>query len=130
MSLQKREIDMTGRSLSPLQAQTLKSQKHITLVTVPDLGFFPIHYNCRVKPFSDVAFRRALAYCVPKKRIVEEFYEGYAQEAHSTISPMNKYWYNPNVEKFDLDLDKARKILKDAGYEWDNQGKLYYPKGK
>jgi peptide/nickel transport system substrate-binding protein len=97
---------------------------------IRELGLYPIHYNCRKKPFDDVAFRRALAYCIPKKRIVEEFYEGYGVVAHSTIGSMNKYWHNPDVEKIDLDMDKARKILKDAGYEWDSAGKLYYPAKK
>ncbi|MGD0627622.1 MAG: ABC transporter substrate-binding protein [Thermodesulfobacteriota bacterium] len=130
MALQKKEIDVVGWNLSPLQAKTLKSNMSITVVNVPNHGFYPIHYNCRKKPFDDVAFRRALAYCVPKKRIVEEFHEGYAVEAQSTIGPMNGFWHNPNVEKFDLALEKARKTLKDAGYEWDSKGKLYYPKGK
>ena len=130
MALQRREIDVIGWNLSPLQAKQLKGMKGVTVVTIPSFGLYPIHYNCRKKPFDDVAFRRALAYCVPKKRIVEEFYEGYGVVAHSTIGSMNKYWHNPDVEKIDLDMDKARKILKDAGYEWDSQGKLYYPKGK
>jgi peptide/nickel transport system substrate-binding protein len=129
MALQRKELDVVGWNLSPLQAQQLKSSKHITVVNVANHGFFPIHYNCRKKPFDDVAFRRALAYGVPKKRIAEEFHEGFAVEAHSMIGPMNKYWHNPNVEKFDLDLEKARKTLRDAGYEWDSKGKLYYPKG-
>jgi peptide/nickel transport system substrate-binding protein len=130
MSFQRREIDVVGWNLSPLQAKTLKANKNLTVVNVPNHGFFPIHYNNRKKPFDDVAFRRALAYCVPKKRIAEEFHEGFAVEAHSMIGPMNTYWHNPNVEKFDLDMEKARKALKDAGYEWDSAGKLYYPKGK
>jgi peptide/nickel transport system substrate-binding protein len=128
MALQKREIDMIGWNISPLQAKLLKQVKNVTVINVPDQGFFPVHYNCRIKPFSDVEFRRALAYCIPKKRIVEEFYEGFAVEAHSTIGPMNKFWHNPNVEKIDFNLEKARKILKDAGYVWDKDGKLYYPK--
>lgn len=130
MALQRRELDVVGWSLSPLQAKQLQSSKSVTVVNVPNHGFFPIHYNNRKKPFDSVAFRRALAYCIPKKRITEEFHEGYAVEAQSMIGPMNTYWHNPNVEKFDLDMEKARKTLRDAGYEWDSAGKLYYPKGK
>jgi peptide/nickel transport system substrate-binding protein len=130
MALQRRDVDVVGWTISSLQAKQLKSSKQVTLANVPDHGYTPIRYNNRRKPFDDVAFRRALAYGVPKKRIVEEFYEGYAVEAHWTIGPMNRYWHNPNVEKFDLDLEKARKTLRDAGYEWDSKGKLYHPRGK
>ncbi len=130
MGLQKRDVDVVGWTISSLQAKQLKSSKQVTLANVPDHGYTPIRYNNRRKPFDDAAFRRALAYGVPKKRIVEEFYEGYAVEAHSTIGPMNRYWHNPNIEKFDLDLEKARKTLRDAGYEWDSAGKLYYPAKK
>ena len=79
-------------------------------------------------PFDDVAFRRALAHCIPKERIVEEFYEGYAVAAHSTVGPMNKFWHNPKSKTIIFSLEKAREILKEAGYEWDSKGKLYYPK--
>jgi hypothetical protein len=39
-------------------------------------------------------------------------------------------WHNSNVEKFELDLNKARKSLAQAGYAWDEKGAIYYPKGK
>jgi peptide/nickel transport system substrate-binding protein len=127
MAFEKKEVDMIGWTISPVQADMLSKHEHVTIVNVPNNGIMPIHYNCRVKPFSDVAFRRALAYAVPKERIAKEFYEGYAIAADSMMGPMVKYWHNPNVEKIRFDMDKARQILKEAGYEWDKDGKLYYP---
>ncbi len=28
------------------------------------------------------------------------------------------------------DLDKSRQILKDGGYEWGSDGRIYFPEGK
>lgn len=127
-ALQNKDVDVVGWNLSPLQAKTLQAVPHIEVVNVPNHGQYPIRYNIRRKPFDSVAFRRALAYCIPKKKIVKDFYEGYAVEAQSMIGPMIKEWHNPKIEKFDENLDKARETLKKAGYEWDSAGKLYYPR--
>ena len=44
------------------------------------------------------------------------------------IAPANAYWHNPAVKANPESIDTAKKILKEAGYWWDNKGKLHYPK--
>jgi peptide/nickel transport system substrate-binding protein len=72
--------------------------------------------------------RRALTMAVPRAEIISKLLEGYGTPAYSIMGPTNTYWHNPNVEKLDYSIEKARAELKKAGYEWDKQGRVYYPK--
>ena len=45
----------------------------------------------------------------------------------SVIAPANKFWHNADVMPDPEDIDKAKKILEEAGYTWE-KGKLHYPK--
>ena len=44
------------------------------------------------------------------------------------IAPARKFWSNPNLKNVEFSIEKARKVLADAGYTWDGDGKLRYPK--
>ena len=93
-------------------------------------GYYHINYNMRRKPFDDKAVRHALTYAIPKQLILDRLLEGYGEITHSIITPANKFRHNPSVRKFDFDMEQAKKTLADAGYEWDDNGRIYYPPGK
>jgi len=59
--------------------------------------------------------------------IIEAILSGLADRGGSVIAPANKYWHNPVVKSYPEDLNKAKKILAEAGYTWDKKGKLHYP---
>ena len=56
--------------------------------------------------------------------------EGFGQKANGLIAPANEFWHNAEVKGFEYDFEAAVEELKAAGYEWDENGKLYYPEGK
>jgi len=124
------ECDFGGWWIEPLQADILKKTEHAKVFEVQNHGYYHINYNMRRKPFDDKAVRYAMAHAVPKKLILDRLLEGYGQIAHSNIGPANEFWHNPKVKPFDFDMEKAKKILKDAGYAWDDKGRIYYPEGK
>ncbi|MCL4424942.1 MAG: ABC transporter substrate-binding protein [Firmicutes bacterium] len=129
-ALEAGECDIGGWSLEPGQAKKLSGLSHLAVLDIPDHGFYHINYNMRRLPFDDLAVRKALTLAIPKKAIIDQLLEGHGVIAYSFIAPINKFWHNPKVEKTDYDLEKARQVLKTAGYEWDASGKLYYPVGK
>jgi peptide/nickel transport system substrate-binding protein len=81
----------------------------------------------RRKPFDDPKFRLALTYAVPREQTLEETFQGYGDVGTSVIAPANEYWTNPKIKPYPFDLEKARNILKEAGYRWDEKGRLCYP---
>jgi peptide/nickel transport system substrate-binding protein len=105
------------------------STPNLKVVITTDLGFRFIGLNERRSPFDDAAFRRALSTAIDRRLIVGAAFKGYAVPANSVISPVIAFWHNPAVDKFDTGLDKAKTILKDAGYTIVG-GKLHYPDGK
>ncbi len=124
------ECDFTGQSIEALQVKRLQQISHLKVEKIRDHGYYQITYNMRRKPFDALAVRRALAHGIPKQIVLERLLEGNGDVVHSMITPANEFWHNPNVEKYDLDLDKAKKILADAGYTWDEKGAIYFPAGK
>jgi len=111
-------------------AQTVAKNASLVLQNSITLGTRFFALNLRRQPFDDPAFRRAIAYAVPYDQIVETVEQGFTIRSDSYVNPSLEYWHNPNLPQYNYDLDKARQILEDAGYEWDDQGRLCYPAGK
>ena len=88
------------------------------------------------KPFSDVAFRRALAHSINFEKVKARAISNYTPAMQSGfILPFgieSKFFNKEDAEKYgyEFDLDKARNILKEAGYSWDANGALLEPNGK
>ena len=82
----------------------------------------------KLKWFSNLAFRQAVAHAIDKKKIIEILMNclGYPQDA--AMSPSAGLFYNLNVEKYDYDLNKAKDILTKAGFiDRDGDGVLEDP---
>ncbi len=107
-----------------------QDNRFLTTVATVDVGMRFAAFNLRRPPFDDVAFRQALNMAANKKAINSVIYKGFATVADSFVSPALAFWHNPNVPKWDYDIKKARDLLASAGYEWDRDGRLLYPKGK
>lgn len=62
--------------------------------------------------------RHAIAYAIDKDEIIQGVYQGsdYAEKTYSVFGPATKYQTN-DVEKYEQDIEKAKELLKNAGYE-------------
>jgi peptide/nickel transport system substrate-binding protein len=78
--------------------------------------------------FRNPKFRKALAYALDKKEIVKDIYNGFAMPQYSSFSQNNPF-YNPEVQKYRVDLEKASQLLKEAGFSKDKKGQLTDAKG-
>ena len=67
--------------------------------------------------FSDQRVREALSRAVSRDDVLDVAEGGLATPQFSFIQPTNTKWSNPNVEKYDLDLDRAKQLLQAAGYQ-------------
>jgi len=122
------QVDVGGWGIEPLQAKQLKSTEGVDVAEIEDFGVYNLFYNLRRSPFDLLVVRRALTHAIPKKFFTDVLLEGYAVPGTNTlIAPINKFWHNPNVRQCDYDMEKARQILKEAGFEWDDEGKIYMP---
>jgi len=65
----------------------------------------------------DINLKRAMAYAIDNDSIAKQFYHGLAMRAPSPIAPIFTQLRNPEVDGFKIDIEKAKKILDDAGYK-------------
>lgn len=126
------DVDMIVPQLTLEQEQLLKDAGHVEITYSQGSGWTYFAYNLRRMPFADLAFRKAMAHVIDTAMIAETILEDLAMPAGpgQIIPPSSGIWYNPNVTRYPFDPDLARQILTDAGYEWDAQGRLYYPAGR
>ena len=72
-------------------------------------------FNLRRPYFQDANVRRAISYAVDRKAIAERIQNNLAQPTYS-IFPPSSWVYNPNVPKYDYDVNKAKQMLDAAGW--------------
>ncbi|MGE8331234.1 MAG: ABC transporter substrate-binding protein, partial [Paraburkholderia nemoris] len=78
-----------------------------------NLGY--IAYNNTKKPLDNLMVRRALDMSINKKAIIESVYQG-AGQAATTPMPPTQWGYDKNLKDAPYDVDKAKALLKEAGY--------------
>ena len=85
-----------------------------------------IGFNHRIKPFDDIRVRRAIQYAVDKDYIVENLFMGLSQKSVNFVPPLN-FGYTDAVMPYPYDLEKAKKLLAEAGYPNGFKTSLYVP---
>jgi peptide/nickel transport system substrate-binding protein len=70
--------------------------------------------NAKEGPFADVRVRQAANYAIDKRAIVEDVLEGTATIAEGPIPAAFEWAYNPEVEPYPHDPERARELLEEA----------------
>jgi peptide/nickel transport system substrate-binding protein len=130
--LQSGDIDLIESSdthLTPSQAKQLADSPGIAIVRTPDLNWLHGVPRPSNLPWRDIEFRRAWHHSFDREFLVKVVWEGSGRlPAANTFLVEGNPWNNPDLPPVPpFDLDKARGILKGAGYSWAADGRLVYP---
>lgn len=90
-----------------------KWKDYIRHGTLNVLEYF--YVNTQKKPWSDPRVRRALQYAIDKKRVVQVI-NGRATVADQILPP-NMPGYDPSIKGYPYDPEKARSLLREAGFK-------------
>ncbi|MDO5053822.1 MAG: ABC transporter substrate-binding protein [Pasteurella oralis] len=101
---------------NPADIVKLKADPNINLLTKPGLNVGYLNFNVKKAPFDNVKVRQALNYAVNKEAIIESVYQGAGQVAKNPIPP-TMWSYNDDVKDYEYDPEKAKALLKEAGFE-------------
>ena len=73
--------------------------------------------NMREGVFADERVRQAVNYAVNKQSLVEDVLQGTADISAGPIPPAFNWAYNPDIDPYPYDPDKARELIAEAGAE-------------
>jgi peptide/nickel transport system substrate-binding protein len=68
--------------------------------------------------FRDVTFRQAVSAAVDRDAIVRLVYQGRGAALWGPVTPGNRRWVNAAIAHAPRSLDRARALLKEAGFSW------------
>lgn len=80
--------------------------------------------------FRDVRFRQAVSAAIDRQAIVRLVYGGRAAPLWGPVTPGDKLWIDNQIPHPPRSLDRARELLKSAGFTWNSGGALMDPHGK
>ena len=115
MQLQSGAIDIY-QYLTTDQAKTIENDFDILHGSVNYVqGLF---LNNDYEPFKNEDVRKALCYAVDREQINEFLFDGYSHVIGTNMIPAFTKYYNEETEKtYSVDVEKAKELLKKAGYE-------------
>ncbi len=112
-------IDAMG-GLDPKAYQDLKKnelvKQNFNFFEPTFLQYLWLPINTRDPLLADKRVRRALAHLLDLDKVSEELLEGMGQRISGPFHPIRPY-YNKNLEPREFSVDKAAKLLKEAGWE-------------
>jgi len=96
----------------------LSRNSHLAITPKGYEGIGPIvwlAFNLQRKPLDDKRVRQAIAYAVDPEFIIEYLHRGRTRQAPGPIHPDSPF-FAPDLNVYPVDLDKANKLLEEAGY--------------
>jgi peptide/nickel transport system substrate-binding protein len=81
--------------------------------------------------FNTLAFRQAVAYGIDRRTMINNIFRGLGEPQNSPISVQSPYYLSPKegLKTYDYNPDKARELLKGAGFKYNAQGQLLDAQG-
>ncbi|MCR4923427.1 MAG: ABC transporter substrate-binding protein [Lachnospiraceae bacterium] len=77
-----------------------------------------LYLNNKEKPFDDIRVRQAMCYATDKEGVIKLAFDGKGVPIGSAVIPAFKKYYMPELnDVYTYDVEKAKELLKEAGYE-------------
>ncbi len=129
-------VDSGDAVMPPQVEETVKSKPWAKIIKVPDSGV-ALYFNVNSTYLSDIRVRQAIAYIIDRKEAVASWSNVYTPvKIPDALSDwMRSKWLDKAtiaiLDKYNKDLDKAKQLLEEAGFTYDeNTGKWYTPDGQ
>ena len=118
MLLKKQAVDMVvGRpGLTPRNIKSLEGEPGLKIFTVPDTTCHFVSMNQKKPPYDNLKVRQAINYAIPIEAIMPNVLFGYGRQMKTPVPDITPS-HDPSANKYKFDLNKAKALLKEAGYE-------------
>jgi peptide/nickel transport system substrate-binding protein len=109
------EIDLT-MDVPPDSLAELRKDANVVVAETNSSAVWYVTLNTRHPILKDRRVRQALNYAVNKEAIIRDILKDTAIVARGPMSPVYGPYYEDSLPKYPHDLEKARTLLKEAGY--------------
>lgn len=109
------ELDYVGQ-LSPNSIRPIEDNEDLQLFPVTVGRWYSLQWHWDEPPFNNSDLRKAIAHGIDRKRIVDITMAGKANIANGPTPP-GLWWFDPDIEGYAYDPEKAKALLKKAGYK-------------
>ncbi|MCK6080379.1 ABC transporter substrate-binding protein [Microbacterium sp. EYE_5] len=127
------EADWAQAFIPQIESSYLSADEDNQFLVSPTAGAGTLFMNLQTKPFNDPALREALAWTIDRQAYVDIAREG-ASEPIWNVTGLGSVLESEIIDEYQgvdysVDVDKARGVLEDAGYTWENDA-LIDPDGE
>ncbi len=124
LAMENKEGDLYPEISNAANIQRLQKVEHLEATPEGYSLIGPItwlEFNTKKKPFDSKAVRQAISYAIDRNFVAKSLCRGKAAIATGPIAPGTPF-YTAEVNHYDTDLEKANKMLDEAGYPKNPQG--------
>lgn len=115
LELEKGNIDMM-QGLNPTDISKVENNSDLEIKEDPGLNIGYIALHNEKEPFDNKLVRKAMNYAINKEEICEQLMKGVAVPAEGPLPP-TMWGYNEDLTGYPYNPEKAKELLKEAGYE-------------
>ena len=109
------EIDLAD-GINPSDRSLVEGNGGLQLIERPSMNVGYLGLTNTRAPFDNKLVRQAVNYAIDKQAIVDAFFEGVAEVAANPMPPSIS-GYNEDIDPYPYDPEKAKALLKEAGYD-------------
>ena len=95
---------------------TFEGNPDYTISIEPALFNYTAFFNTLKAPLDNMKVRQALSYAIPYEDIIAIGASGRGTQSHGA-APNGVFPYSTNVRQYSYDLERAKELLKEAGYD-------------
>lgn len=126
-ALESGEIDLAMPQASKDNLELIKASQKLNLITFLSNSYTFLCFNTTLPKLSDVRVRQALMYALDRKNFIKiQYGEELGSIGLAPVSPVS--WAFPDVSEldaYDFNMDKAGKLMDDAGWLMGSDGYRY-----
>ena len=118
--LKQKKLDIGG--LDPIQIDRQiddKFKNEFTIIQKPSFAYTYLGFNLKSEKFKDLRIRQALSLAIDRQELVDILFFGYGKICNGPFLP-GSFAYNDKVEPITQNIEKAKQLLKEAGFDENN----------
>ena len=120
LMLKQKQLDMGRLSSLQLERQVDEEfKKEYRIIEQPDFSYTYLGLNNKNEKFKDIRVRKAISLAIDRQEIINIMSFGHARVCNGPFLP-GTFAFNEDVKEPKYDLEQAKKLLKEAGYDENN----------